>query len=114
FRGFASPSRFRPELRDVRNDSSSYCRLCLLWFERRDVFRHVGGVLENVVRKDHYSESALVAGRDLQGAGISEMEIDFQNVVDERRIEELGNFELRDIAQPRDVVALRRLNGNNL
>src|SRR5262249_24809485 len=104
--------------------------------EAGDVFYHIGGVLENVVREDHHAEADAVAFDDppgplvdearagagqqalrlaeVQGAGVGQLVIDLPDLVDERRVEELGYFELPDVPQPGDVVPFRGLDGDDL
>ena len=50
---------------------------------------------------------------EVQRAGVSEVKIHFENFVDQRGIEELGDAELGNIAQARHVVAFGGLHGDD-
>src|SRR5262245_40321460 len=101
-----------------------------------NVPHQVRGVLEDVVREDHDAEAGAVALDDppgplvdqagagageqalglaqLHGAGVRQLVVDLQDLVDERRLEQLRDTELAQVAQSGDVVPLGRLHRDHL
>src|SRR5437016_4169024 len=100
------------------------------------MFYHVRGIFENPVGENHYTKANLVTHNNFEralqnqaaaGAGkqalilaqlerpaIREPKINFQDVIDQRSVKQLGHTELSDIAQTRNVVPLGRLDGDYL
>ncbi len=99
------------------------------------MFRHIGGVFENAVGENHHTQSNWFTGDHFQRAiqnqartwsghqpfalakfqcsRVSKLIFDFQNVIDQRGIEELAGAELRNIPQAGNIVAFARLHGDD-